>query len=57
MPIQDITDTAFITAYARAMETLQEDALFHDYHALALAGAARFVKALQRRLDTRLPHE
>ena len=38
MPIQDITDTALITAYARATEALREDALFQDYHALALAG-------------------
>ena len=38
MPIQDITDTALITAYARATEALREDALFKDYHALALAG-------------------
>jgi len=38
MPIQDITDTALITAYARATEAWREDALFQDYHALALAG-------------------
>ena len=38
MPIADITDTALITAFARAKETLRDDALFQDVHALALAG-------------------
>jgi len=38
MPIQHISDTALLTAYARATESDRHDALFRDKYARALAG-------------------
>jgi methyltransferase (TIGR00027 family) len=38
MPVQDISDTALLTAYARAVESERGDALFRDRHAAELAG-------------------
>jgi methyltransferase (TIGR00027 family) len=38
MPIQHISDTALLTAYARATESERPDALFRDEYARALAG-------------------
>ncbi len=38
MPIQDITDTALLTAFARAKESERSDALFKDPFAESMAG-------------------
>jgi methyltransferase (TIGR00027 family) len=38
MPIQDITDTALLTAFARAQESARSDALFRDPFATKMAG-------------------
>lgn len=38
MPIQELSDTALLTAYARAVESSRSDRLFIDRHALHLAG-------------------
>jgi methyltransferase (TIGR00027 family) len=38
MPIQDITDTALLTAFARATESARADALFRDPFAKIMAG-------------------
>lgn len=39
MPIEQLADTALLTAYARAVESDRVDALFRDTHARQLAGA------------------
>jgi methyltransferase (TIGR00027 family) len=38
MPVEQVSDTALLTAYARAMECERDDALFRDLYALRLAG-------------------
>ena len=50
LPIQDISDTAFLTALYRAGESDRPDALFHDPHARQLAGI-RGEQAIQQ-----MPH-
>lgn len=39
LPVEYISDTAFLTAHYRALESDRPDALFHDPHARLLAGA------------------
>lgn len=38
LPVQNVSDTAFLTALYRALESDRPDALFHDPHARQLAG-------------------
>lgn len=38
LPVQNVSDTAFLTAFYRALESDRPDALFHDPYARQLAG-------------------
>jgi methyltransferase (TIGR00027 family) len=54
MPIGSISDTARLTAYARALEAERSDALFRDPYARRLAGSEGFTLASQSGLAARI---